>query len=153
MGIALGIEDHVDIGIFARIHFIAAAADDHEDAIGSGAVVQPVAILDPCGPCNDIAGADHDLSRILDQHCLACQHDQQLVLLPVPVSLRGVGIGLQHDMAGPQMSQPRHRSQPAVPAPLHLGIVGGRVTRRFGLGDGIEIELGHRCALLLADTA
>ena len=45
------------------------------------------------------------------------------------------------------------RGEAAVAAAAHGRIERRGIARRIGLGDGIEIELGHRCALLLADTA
>ena len=112
-----------------------------------------VAIGRARGPGEDIAGAHGGFAIVLDQHRFACEHHQQFVEIGVPVPLARPGARLEHDVARAQMLEPAGRGEAAVAAAAHGRIERRGIARRIGLGDGIEIELGHRCALLLADTA
>ncbi len=56
------------------------------------------------------------------------------------------GAGLEHDVARPEILDPAGRSEaPIIAAPYPGGEFRG-IAGRIGLGDGIEIELGHGSA-------
>ena len=115
--------------------------------------MQHVAVAIALGEGGDIARAHGMFARIIDQHCFPRQYHHQFVFFLVPVALRGPGTGIEHDMTGAEIGEPGRRREAAVTASGDFRGEFGGIACRVGLGDGIEIELGHRCALLLADTA
>ena len=51
------------------------------------------------------------LALVLDQHRLAVEHDDELVLAFVPVALAGNAAGLEHDMADAEILEPAARAR------------------------------------------
>ena len=105
---------HVDVGIVAAVARPVARADRHEDAIGVAAVLQVMAVARrPSGTPRMSPARITCLAVILDQHRLAREHHDQLVLALVPVALRRPGAGLQRDMADApkSVSPPRGASR------------------------------------------
>ena len=95
----------VDVGIVAVA--LADRLDRDEDAGPLGAVDQMVAVGDALREGRAVAGAQHGLALVLDQHRLAFEHDDELVLALVPVALAGDAAGLEHDMADAEIGQAR----------------------------------------------
>src|SRR5690348_6706733 len=95
------------------------------------------------GPGRAIASAEDSPAVILDEHRLAFDHHQELVLAVVPVPLRRPGARLQHDVAGAEVGEARRRTQPPVPASGYVLVERRRIAGPVGLLDGVEIDLGH----------
>src|SRR6185503_8945863 len=110
-----GGEGEVDVRIAAA--GIGAAADHNERAIRGALVDQMMAVGAALGPRAAVAGAQDRAAVVLDQHRLARQHYQELVLAVVPVALRRPGAGLEHDVTDPEIGEAAGRRKPAVPAP------------------------------------
>src|SRR5207248_11392252 len=111
---SFGRPHHVDVGIAAAAVRSAAHAD--EAAVLVALVAQMVTVGASLGPGHAIARAKDRASIVLDQHRLALEHDQELVLAIVPVALRRPGAGLQHDMADAEVGEASGGCEPAVPA-------------------------------------
>ena len=97
----------------------------------------------PFGQAAQSPGRSRVSAIVLDQHRLALEHHQELVLAVVPVALRRPGAGLEDDMADAEVGQPGGRGEPAVPAALHVLVERRGITGAVGLLDGVEIDLGH----------
>jgi hypothetical protein len=83
------------------------------------------------------------LALVLDQHRLAVEHDDELVLLDVPVALAGYAAGLEHDMGDPEIAEARGGRETAVVTLVHQRIVGRRIAGAVDLLDRVEVQLGH----------
>src|SRR5690606_12453114 len=83
-----------------------------------GAVLQLVPVgragLEP----GAVAGAEHRLAFLLDQHDLALQHPDELVLALVPVSLARPCPGRQAQQVDPELPQAEPVALPAVASRL-----------------------------------
>ena len=71
------------------------------------AVDEMMAVGDALGEGGAVAGAHHRLALVLDQHRLAVEHDDELVLALVPVALAGDAARLEHDMADAEIRRGR----------------------------------------------
>ena len=97
----------------------------------------------PLGKCGAVAGAHQRLAFVLDQHRLAFQHDDELVLALVPVALRGDPAGLERDVADAEIGQAGGGREAAIVALRHLLAPGRGIAGAIDLFDAVEIELGH----------
>jgi hypothetical protein len=136
-------------GVFTEIVGAVAGADGDHHTILAAAVLQVMPVLHPLRPCGDVARAQHRLAAVLDQHRLAREDHDQLVLLGMPVALRRPRAGLQHDMRCAKVGQTGGRPQPANPAPGDIVVVRRGIAGTVRLRDRLEIELGHDCSLRL----
>ena len=76
-----------------------------------------------------VAGAKDGLALVLDQHELAFEHDDELVLVLVPVPLRGRRAGLQPHEVDAELRQPgriAERLKRAALDRLGIGPAGSR---------------------------
>src|SRR3546814_18110776 len=83
-----------------------APAKRDEDAVGVRFVDQMVAVGAALRPHRDIARPHRPASVILDQHRLAGDHHEHLVLAVVPVALRGPGTGFEHHVTRGEITEP-----------------------------------------------
>src|SRR5438874_8106016 len=74
----IGGPHHVDVGIAAA--GILAATNADEGAVLTAFVAQMVTVGVALGPGGAVAGAQHCLSIVLDEHSLAGKHHEKLVL-------------------------------------------------------------------------
>src|SRR3569833_4118088 len=108
---ALGRETHIDVRIAATG---AHAAPQHDEcAVRIAIVAKVMPIPRPFREGREITGAEHNASRIFDQHSFAGGHDHELVLTIVPVPLRGPGPRLQDDLADSKIGQAGSRRNAA----------------------------------------
>ena len=114
-----------------------------EDAGSVAPVHEPMAVRHVLRKSRAIAGAQHGLALILDQHRLALQHDEELVDPFMPMALAGNPARIEHDMTDAKLGQPARRPDPSVMPPAHLRRIRHRVTGAVGLFDRVDIELRH----------
>jgi hypothetical protein len=131
----------VEAGVLGDVARIA-GADLQDDGLGAGAVLQVVAVGDAVREARAVAGAQHGLALVGQQHDLAGQDVDELVLVAVVVALAGSGAGLKVQLVHSELREPGGGSQAhALAAPA------GRVKRRrvggAEAGRGfLEIDLG-----------
>src|SRR4026207_1884480 len=82
-------------------------------------------------PRRRIARLEHDLAAIFAQNDLALEDVNELILLLVPVTLRGGRAGLQRADIDAEMRKPGRACEPLARAPFHR-----LVERRRGGGRG-----------------
>jgi hypothetical protein len=128
---AVGAEHQVDVRITAA--GVRPAPDHHERAILATLVDQVVAVGASLGPGGAVSRPQNGPAIVLDQHRLAFEHDEQLILAIVPVALRRPGAGLEHDVAGAEIGQPGGRREPPVPAATDVLVEWRRVARAIDL--------------------
>ena len=83
-----------------------ARADDQEHPVPLRAVEEMVAVRHAGLEAGGVAGAEDRLALVLDEHELALEHDEELVLALVPVPLRRPGPGLQPHEIDAELSEP-----------------------------------------------
>jgi len=104
-------------------------------------------IADALGEARDVARAHYRFPAVLDQHPLAREHDDQLVLAVVPMALARPGAGLERDMARAEIGQASGWSEAAVPASGDRLVERRRIAGAVGLGDLREIDFRHGAPL------
>jgi len=91
----------------------------------------------------------HGFSLVLNEHCLAFEHDDELVLVLVPVTLAGDAARLERDVTDSEVAEAGDGPEAAVMALRHLLPPGRGIAGDVDLREGVEVELGHRWGLWL----
>jgi hypothetical protein len=89
----------------------------------------------------------HRAPVVLDQHRLAFDHHQELVLAVVPVALARPGAGLERDVADAEIGESGRGREPPVPASGDRLIERRRIAGAVGKLDRAKVDLGHPCFL------
>ena len=146
-------EKKVDVRIVAAL-LGAARADDEEDAVLARAIDEVMPVAGFHRKAGAIARTHHAFSFILDEHELARDHDEEFILLLMPVPERGPGAGLDTNEIGAEL-----REACCVAEPSPMASAAGLAERRrieaaARLGDLCDVDLRHdRLSFLRSITA
>src|SRR4030088_1310329 len=141
--LAVALRPHVDVGIVGDLAR-RAAADLEIDGVAAAAVDQAMAVGDPGFPAGRVPRPQHGLAVVLDQHQLAFEHIDELILGLMPMALRGGGAGLETGQVDAELIEPDRIAQPLALAALD------RAAKRLRIaGAGVDwnladIEFRHR---------
>src|SRR5262245_13116778 len=108
---------HVDVGIVGALRWCA-RADLHDHGIATAAVDQAMTVRHACLPGGRVAGPEHGFDAILAQDHFTFEYVNQLVLLLVPVALRGCGPGLERADVDTELSEAGCPTEPLARTPL-----------------------------------
>ncbi len=142
MLVALGVDLHVDVRIGADIVGMVRADLEHH-----GRTVRPVDQVVAVGfarlEAGAVARAQHLFARIGDQHHLALDHEDELFVVAVPVSLAGPGARLDDGVIDPELGQAG--GAPDLIAHLvHAGSIEGHRIARTAAGLArLDVDLLH----------
>jgi hypothetical protein len=127
---------HVDIGIVGAFGG-GTAADLDVDRILRAAIDEAMAVAHAGLPPGGVARPQHGLAAVLAQHHLAGEHVYQLVLVGMPVTLRGSCPRLQGREIDAELVEPDGIAEPLARAPQH------RLAKRLGVtGVGVGLQSG-----------
>lgn len=139
----------VDIGIGAFVAIIP-GAEGKKDTIGLAAILDVMAILLAGRETDRISGLQDRLALIADQHGFALKHDDQLVLMRVPMALGRPGARGQPDLVGAKLADPGSPGQaPRITVPA-LGVEGFGIGRPGMFRQVRDPKFAHGCILILA---
>src|SRR5580700_3398874 len=104
-------EKKVDVRIVAAF-LRAARADDEEHALRARAIDEVMSVAGFHRKAGAIARAHHAFSFILDEHELARDHDEEFILLLMPVPKRGPRAGLDTNEIGAELREACRVAEP-----------------------------------------
>src|SRR5437868_5608885 len=130
-GLAAGRRDHVDAGVIAD-RALLARADLEQLRVLIGAILQTVAVPFIGRKPGRVAGMQHLFAVIGDEHNLAREHIDELVLAGVPMALARPGAGRQPQEVDTELRQPGRVAEPGALAGTAGLVIGRRVERADG---------------------
>src|SRR5438477_6355695 len=130
-GLAAGRRDHVDAGVIADGALLA-RADLEQLRVLVGAILQTVAVPFIGRKPGGVAGMQHLFALIGDEHDLAREHIDELVLAGMPVALTRPGTRRQPQQIDTELRQPGRGAEPRALAGAARLVIGRRVERADG---------------------
>jgi hypothetical protein len=94
---------HVDVRVIALIFLGFTRPDLEEDGVPVGSILYMVAVADSGFESGAIAGAKKLLSGVCDEHDLALEDVNELILGGMPMTLAGPGTGRQPQEIHPEI--------------------------------------------------
>ncbi len=139
----VALEFQIDVGIVRALSF-RARSDFQQQHVAIGAVHDTVAVVDIRLEAGAVAGLQRDLTAALDQHALAFENVDELILLLVPVKQRSRGAGLELRQIHTKLAQAHRIAErrlvpPGADIPKRCRIV-WRAHARFQCAD---VDLRH----------
>jgi hypothetical protein len=136
-------QHHVDVGIVAAVLRRTARADLQQHQFAPAPVLDVMAVRLAGREGGAVASLQELLARVGDQHALALQHIDELVLHAVPVPLARPLAGRQAQEVDAELGQPGRIAQLPAPAVL-AAFVEGRGVAGAEAGRGVfDVDLGH----------
>src|SRR5215472_7421374 len=136
--------DEVDVGIFDAL-VLRARADFKIDGIFRRAVQQMMPVAAIGFEARGVAGLEHHLAAVLDQHHLAFENEDELILVGVPVPQRRSGAGTKRREIDTELIETGRVAEPPALTAIHRPIERRRIRRPGVDRQCFDVELGHCC--------
>ena len=134
-------EAQIDVGIrVVRAVGAVAIADLEVDRIGSAAIDELMAVIDPRREAGTHAGLQQLFALLGPQHHLTLEHEHELVLVRVPVTHGGFPAGRQYRVVDTDAGEAEGVPDAALESRQHPRAIGFRVTAAIECLDGAWVE-------------